>query len=505
MATVPRLHKETSLFDKSIAEDLGEVSDVANAASPKSDAIKRTQRIWYRKNSSGAPSTPGTESSNWVTKDNDGSNAWTKMHVAITSTDKYIYTCEQYEMANGTVGYTSVLLDNTITVIDGGNIITGSVSANVVNASSGTFDVANIPNLDAGKITTGQLSAQRIDAASLSIGYSQINNPPSIPTKTSDLTNDSNFATTSQVNGAAQTATDYVTVINNDGIWVTPSDAKPVEGSATSQTNGWHISNAIELFRAGVSAFKVWVENNITKVRIGRNDSGNANIVLDPNGINFLNGNNEFAELAVSQSGMVSLSSKNLSSSGYYADVRTYETELGSGDEAVATAHTAIAAGYNENGTIHPAYVEANASPSESLVRIGGDTISVVPGGIDGISSIYAASMENLAALIACRMYLAGGDITIPANSGASARWNWQGSYITGGGVGTAASFPDTNYIVSIGKSGNGVVNGFNNVDFMVIGKATDSVTVYGWNSNSYSVTLHVTCIGFNSRYGTRT
>lgn len=158
MATVPRLHKETSLFDKSIAHDLGEVSDVANAASPKSDAIKRTQRIWYRKNSSGAPSTPGTQSSNWVTKDDDGSNAWTKMHIAITSTDKYIYTCEQYEMANGTVGYTSVLLDNTITVIDGGNIITGSVSANAVNASSGTFDVANIPILNASKINVDSIT-----------------------------------------------------------------------------------------------------------------------------------------------------------------------------------------------------------------------------------------------------------------------------------------------------------------------------------------------------------
>ena len=107
----------------------------ANAAAPKSSAVKRTQRIWYRKSAAGAPATPGTASSNWVTKADDGDNAWTKMHVAISSSAKYIYTCEQYEMANGTVGYTSVLLDNTITVIDGGNIITGSVTANKLNAS----------------------------------------------------------------------------------------------------------------------------------------------------------------------------------------------------------------------------------------------------------------------------------------------------------------------------------------------------------------------------------
>lgn len=108
---------------------------VKEATAKSSSAVKRTQRIWYRTNASSAPSTPGTASSNWVTKADDGNDAWTKMHVAISSTHKYIYTCEQYEMANGTVGYTSVLLDNTITVIDGGNIITGSVTANKLNAA----------------------------------------------------------------------------------------------------------------------------------------------------------------------------------------------------------------------------------------------------------------------------------------------------------------------------------------------------------------------------------
>lgn len=119
-------------LEKNAAYD---AQSTANAAAPKASAVKRTQRIWYRTNASSAPSTPGTASSNWVTKADDGNDAWTKMHIAISSTHKYIYTCEQYEMANGTVGYTSVLLDNTITVIDGGNIITGTVTANKLNAA----------------------------------------------------------------------------------------------------------------------------------------------------------------------------------------------------------------------------------------------------------------------------------------------------------------------------------------------------------------------------------
>ncbi len=137
-------------YDNKIAS----AQSTANAAAPKTQAVKRTQRIWYRKSASGAPSTPGTASSNWVTKADDGNDAWTKMHIAINSTHKYIYTCEQYEMANGTVGYTSVLLDNTITVIDGGNIITGSVTANKLNAA----DINASKSLTVGAMTDAAAS-----------------------------------------------------------------------------------------------------------------------------------------------------------------------------------------------------------------------------------------------------------------------------------------------------------------------------------------------------------
>ena len=122
-------------------------------------AVKRTQRIWYRKSAVGAPATPGEASSNWVTKSNDGSNAWTKMHISITASEKYIYTCEQYEMADGKVGYTSVLLDNTITVIDGGSIITNSITANQIAAGAITAEKLNATNINASNsLTIGALS-----------------------------------------------------------------------------------------------------------------------------------------------------------------------------------------------------------------------------------------------------------------------------------------------------------------------------------------------------------
>ena len=101
----------------------------------EANAVKRTQRIYYRKEVTGAPAAP----SSWVVNYGEGSDAWTQKHISISSTDKYIYTCEQYEMADGTLGHTSILLDDTITVIDGGKILTGTVEANALKANSLTL------------------------------------------------------------------------------------------------------------------------------------------------------------------------------------------------------------------------------------------------------------------------------------------------------------------------------------------------------------------------------
>jgi len=284
------------------------------------------------------------------------------------------------------------------------------------------------------------------------------------------------------VDMAASTATSYLTENDESGLLVHRSTDTDV-----STINGVHIDEDVDILRNGES-----VANYGEEIRIGPEDD--THLILDQSGIGFYDGeHSEFAELVAESDSMVALKAKKQLSEGYYADVRAYEQ--------YDAAHTAIAAGYNYEGTIKPAFVEANGSPYSSGVRLGGNTINVSP---DGMTTEHSASMENLANLIACRAYLAGGDITIPANGGASATWNWQGSFIAGSGGSNVASFPDTNYVVSLSKSGNGVVSGFNNVDFMVTGKAVDSVTVYGWNSNSYPVTLHVTCIGFNSRYGTR-
>ena len=76
--------------------------------------------------------------------------------------------------------------------------------------------VFNAINNDTG---TTKINGGKIDATSITLGYSQITNTPSIPTKTSDLTNDSSYATTSQI----PTKTSDLT---NDSSYATTSQAQ---------------------------------------------------------------------------------------------------------------------------------------------------------------------------------------------------------------------------------------------------------------------------------------
>ena len=146
------------------------VSNGVSGKADKTEAVGRTQRIYYRKTSSGAPS----KNTTWLSTSGTGYGNWSLKIPQLTSgTTKYpyLYTAVQTQtvsqMSGTTCSCSDVLLDDTTTIIDGGTIITGTVNANAVNASSGTFDVANIPNLNASKITAGDIAADRMKANSI--------------------------------------------------------------------------------------------------------------------------------------------------------------------------------------------------------------------------------------------------------------------------------------------------------------------------------------------------
>ena len=107
--------------------------DAANAATyaTQSDAAGVSQRIYYRKSSSGAPTAPTT----WVTSTSTANATWTTKRMPYDSTYKYLYTCVQTKSVSGTVSNSTVLLDDTTTVIDGGSITTGLVAANRIDVT----------------------------------------------------------------------------------------------------------------------------------------------------------------------------------------------------------------------------------------------------------------------------------------------------------------------------------------------------------------------------------
>lgn len=77
---------------------------------------------------------------------------------------------------------------------------------------------------------------------------------------------------------AASTATAYITDTTGNGIMVHPED---------DSTSGWAISDAIQLFKNGISYIKLWIENNIPKIRIGKEDQGH--IILDNDSVDIRN------------------------------------------------------------------------------------------------------------------------------------------------------------------------------------------------------------------------
>ena len=160
------------------------VKSTANNAAPKANAVKRTQRIYFRSKN---PITSWSMPTAWVTasgnvwNDSMSASGWStkvtpmsKDKTSNTDANKYLYlyTCEQYQMADDSAPrYTTVLLDDSTTVIDGGNIITGSVTANQLSANSVTAD-----KIAANAITVGKMpSADQASILNSNVTISNVN------------------------------------------------------------------------------------------------------------------------------------------------------------------------------------------------------------------------------------------------------------------------------------------------------------------------------------------
>lgn len=249
---------------------INDVAAVANAAAPQSSAVGRSQRIYYRKTSSGAPSALTT----WLTTSGTGYGNWSlKIPQMTNGTTKYpyLYTAVQTQtvsqMSGTACSCSTVLLDDTTTVIDGGTIITGTVAANRIDATSGTFSEANIPNLSADKIKanvisavnsgTGKISADKIQVSDISIG------------SLAGTVGGRNYAVTNI------DAIPIGSVSTRTGVTATLLGPSHFRLNGTSTKADWFFP-AGKLFGGimlEVGTYKVWCTSGNVRIRIGSGDS----------------------------------------------------------------------------------------------------------------------------------------------------------------------------------------------------------------------------------------
>lgn len=322
----------------------GYADSAVEGKADKTAAVSEEQAVWLSQPSGTLSVDPPAA---WVASRTNVQGEWSLKRPVYAASHPVVFTAKQRKTVSGDVNCTTPVKDDTTTVIDGGHITTGTVDA--ARISSTVVDAINAN-------VTGTINASKVNASQLVIGQSQVTNLQSdlaakadsadVPTKVSDLSNDSGYQTTTQVeeaitskgyatrsqaqgyatdaqdaaaqdatekadaaraaavnaasadattkaNAAAKSATDYITAVSGDGIWVTPEDAKPVSGAASSTTTGWHISDVLEYFKAGASWIKLWVDIGVAKLRLGLVTSGH--VVLDSTGMDVRSGSTSVA------------------------------------------------------------------------------------------------------------------------------------------------------------------------------------------------------------------
>lgn len=132
------------------------IGDATSGKADKSDANQYEQQIYYR-TTAAKTFVESDYPTTFITTTTNVYNQWTRKVPPLAASTAsgqtkypYLYTCIQRKAVDGTVTHTAAALDSSITVIDGGNIVTGTVTANKLNAS----DINASNSLSIGALTT---------------------------------------------------------------------------------------------------------------------------------------------------------------------------------------------------------------------------------------------------------------------------------------------------------------------------------------------------------------
>lgn len=281
----------------------------------EANAVKRTQRIWWRATESGAPSKLTT----WLATSGTGYGNWSLSVPKLTNgTTKYpfLYTAVQtqtvaQEAAGTACSCSDVLLDENTTVIDGGTIITGSVHANSLDADSVKANIVQATDLSASKITSGDIATERMSANVVSAVKAKVSDLYALVAKIGGFVINatsifSGAAVTSNADNAVALSTaDFTRTVNGasrTGLRFAIGSKFGVEGDGTLYANGANVTsiNADNISSGSIGADRIKanvisaVNNgtgtinadkvNVSAIKIGDLDGGSTVVSNASNG-----------------------------------------------------------------------------------------------------------------------------------------------------------------------------------------------------------------------------
>lgn len=132
----------------------------AEAAQTAADGANAREQLIYRSRPSGT--TTLSKPSAWITDTTGSQNVWTTKRPAYSQSYPVLFVATQRQSVDGTLSCTTPLIDDTTTIIDGGNIITGSITANQIAA--GSLTIGNLNTAAQEAIAEGQDALEKANA-----------------------------------------------------------------------------------------------------------------------------------------------------------------------------------------------------------------------------------------------------------------------------------------------------------------------------------------------------
>lgn len=151
----------------------------------RANAANKLEQLVYRSVANNV--SPGTPGLNWNTNTTGNQNVWTTVRPVYNASYPNLYVCIQRINMSNVVTVTTPTLDKTTTVIDGGHITTGTISADYIGTGTLDASVVNVTNINADNISSGSISANRIGAGTIDASVVNVTNIDASNIKTGTL------------------------------------------------------------------------------------------------------------------------------------------------------------------------------------------------------------------------------------------------------------------------------------------------------------------------------